>query len=585
MISAIRKLWSKRWQRFSRRPFPHLVLHFFERFFDSELIGETGEGSLSITAALALLAVPGMLMPLFLFDKYSSLLAYFRRQRRPDVLIACIPDQYLFVSFAMTVTGIVAVLKWDSLFPDRRDFLNLAILPVSLLRILYAKVLALVVLLLVFVLDINGISSITFPAIVTGSGGANPLVLFQGHVLSVFAASFFAFFVVLALIGALMSILPPRWFPKVSRTVRGLALVSLLGGFFTSFAVSSQLVRLKPDSILCLFPPVWFVGLSQSIMGRHAVPALTALGPLAERALLVSLVCAVFAYVISYRRYFVRIPEMLDLPATTPKRSDSILFRLLDRFLLRTPFERACVRFTVKTIFRSERHWLYFGAYAGLGFTFAGQALVSGTAGVRGLHLNSDLLSIPLILCFFVLWGLRFMFDLPAELRANWVFQINEGAGRVTGERIAMTVMLLFAVPIVIATAPVYGFLYGPVLGIAHAGFVLLLVLIFADVLRSGFRKIPFTCANPGGKRNPAAGFAIFLGAFFLFVSVASQIEYWMLRSLTLTVVIAAMITGGWYAWKSLSGDSVPEEDAIVFEDEREPAVRTLNLESWPQPQ
>ena len=38
-------------------------------------------------------------------------------------------DCYFFVLYSMVVMGLVMVLNWDALFPDRRDYLILTPLP------------------------------------------------------------------------------------------------------------------------------------------------------------------------------------------------------------------------------------------------------------------------------------------------------------------------------------------------------------------------------------------------------------------------------------------------------------------------
>jgi len=65
-------------------PFGHLIFHFLKRMFS----GEDEEGvesmSLGLGVVLAFLASPGALASLFLLDKYSTLLQFFRGQRHFD---------------------------------------------------------------------------------------------------------------------------------------------------------------------------------------------------------------------------------------------------------------------------------------------------------------------------------------------------------------------------------------------------------------------------------------------------------------------------------------------------------------------
>ena len=80
---------------------------------------------------LTLLAIPGGFVSLFLLDKYATLLQWLRGANFPDPLLVSLPDEYFFIVLSMTVSGAVAVWRWDAIFPDRRDYMNLVHLPIS----------------------------------------------------------------------------------------------------------------------------------------------------------------------------------------------------------------------------------------------------------------------------------------------------------------------------------------------------------------------------------------------------------------------------------------------------------------------
>jgi hypothetical protein len=74
---------------------------------------------------------------------------------------------------------------------------------------------------------------------------------------------------------------------------------------------------------------------------------------------------------------------------------------------------------------------LYLGAYAGTGLALtlvgiASTVLRSADIGIE--RHDPSLLSIPLVMSFFMLCGLRFIFTVPAELGANWVFRLVQSA-------------------------------------------------------------------------------------------------------------------------------------------------------------
>ena len=113
------------------RPFVRLVRLFLARTLHGGDESGVGEVDLSLGLVLSLLALPGALYSTLLFEKYSTLLLWMRGQYNFDPVAAKVPDEYFFIVLSMVVTGAVAVWRWDSIFPDRRDYVNLVPLPVS----------------------------------------------------------------------------------------------------------------------------------------------------------------------------------------------------------------------------------------------------------------------------------------------------------------------------------------------------------------------------------------------------------------------------------------------------------------------
>ena len=111
------------------RPFHRLIHHYVTRIFHGA--GEGDDLQFSIPALLGLLSVPSAFGSILLLDKYSTLRMFFMGVRYFDVYRASFFDEYFFIVYSMVITGSVVVLKWDRLFPDRQDYDNLAILPIS----------------------------------------------------------------------------------------------------------------------------------------------------------------------------------------------------------------------------------------------------------------------------------------------------------------------------------------------------------------------------------------------------------------------------------------------------------------------
>src|SRR6476619_1867818 len=97
--------------------FKTLTRHFFSRFFDKESISDGGDERANVVQVVAMLAVPGAFVSLFTIADHPLIRSEVMR------LWSRAGDRYVFVSYSMIVMGFVMTLKWDSLFPDRRDYL------------------------------------------------------------------------------------------------------------------------------------------------------------------------------------------------------------------------------------------------------------------------------------------------------------------------------------------------------------------------------------------------------------------------------------------------------------------------------
>ena len=237
------------WERLSHGPFLRLMRHCVDRIFSGSEGTEPGELDLSIATILALLATPGAFISLFCLDHYGSLILFLRGQSvRFDPYAASAGDEYFFIVLAMVVAGAVAVWKWDRLVPDRRDYSNLAPLPISSSRIFLANLAALSVLAVVLSLDVNAVSSFLFPLVVCAQETPHVFeVFFATHTLTIVAASAFGFLAVFALLGTFMALLPYRVFRKTSIYARCAIVFVLMALFTTSFSVPRKMQHLGHD--------------------------------------------------------------------------------------------------------------------------------------------------------------------------------------------------------------------------------------------------------------------------------------------------------------------------------------------------
>ncbi|MGH9567525.1 MAG: hypothetical protein ACRD4I_16215, partial [Candidatus Angelobacter sp.] len=192
---------------------------------------------IGIGAVLAILFAPGTFVAVgLMFFKYSPLLLYLRQVTHFNAYLVSFPDEYFFSVLSLTAAGAMAVWKWDSLLPDRRDYGNLAHLPIRGGHIFLANLLALLFLAAVVSIDINLGSSLLFPLVAcwTVPSFAYTAIFFATHLISVVLAAIFGFMAVLAILGVLMALLPYRTFRKCSVYVRSALLIFFVALLMTS---------------------------------------------------------------------------------------------------------------------------------------------------------------------------------------------------------------------------------------------------------------------------------------------------------------------------------------------------------------
>ena len=565
------------------RPFIRLVRLFLDRTFHGGDESGAGELDLSLGLVLSLLALPGALYSTLLFEKYSTLLLWMRGQHNFDPVAATVPDEYFFIVLSTVVTGAVAVWRWDSIFPDRRDYVNLVPLPISTKVIFLANLTAILCLAGVLAVDVNAASALLYPlAASSGQETFRYVAQIAGmHVLTVLLASVFSFLAVFATVGVLMAALPYIVFRRISIYLRSLIIVALVSLLSTSFAVPSMIGNL-PQTWIRFLPTVWFLGLSQLLHGS-ANPALAKLGSLSWKGLGFLFFTALAGYSMSYRTYFARIPEAAAVISGVRRESVSWLFPLFDRMLLRTPFERAGYRYAIKTLFRSEHHSLVVAGFSALAIVIASQVLFAALSGGElnvGGFPSAEVLSVPLILAYSILLGLRLAFEIPVDLQANWIFRLL--AVKRSSECIPLVrkIMLTFVIPWLVAFAtPIYAYLWGWAIAGFHVLIVTLLSLVLAQILLVGYRKVPFTCSYPPFRDSAIVTVLSCVLGYFVFVVFISELECRALLNPLYVVPLILIGPAAWYV-TSVFGETIADVDKqIIFDDSTPAPFELLDLE------
>jgi hypothetical protein len=564
-----------RYDAFSRTPFGCLLRLFVGRMLHGGGESGTDQLGLGVGAILILLAMPGLLVSLLMFEKYGSLIRWLRGGGPYDPFAATANDEYFFIVLAATVTGAAALWQWDSIFLDRRDHANLVALPVSLRTIFLANFCAMLVLASLFAVVVNAASFVLFPVAVVGSQGSFA-VFFRfaaGHAVAVFSASIFSFFAVFALAGLLMALLPAAAFRRVSLLARFLVavcLLALLVSVFTvpDFLAHASIVTARRISIL---PPVSILGLARTVWVSGKDPFAAGVAKAALTAFAATALTAALTYVFSFRRHFLRIPEMADAGLLPRLRLSISPLAPTHKFTLREPALRSCYYFIARTLFRSDAHLQVVSAFAAVGLVTTVEALTSIRADqFFGVHHSpsADFLSIPFILSYCFIVGVRCAFEVPVSLGANWVFRLwlprDDRHARCVARRILLTFSLSWIVPACFGVTWIY---FGWRHALLHTTILIASSALLAEVLLVRFRKIPFTCSYPAFQSNSGLILVAYLSGFFVFTDYLPEMEHWALASSLRALCFVPLFATAFAALHAYRNQILDMDKQLLFEE------------------
>ena len=550
-------------------PRRELLRHFLETFFDSEALAVSGEWKKTAIGVLAAFLSVGILV----FSTYSkryailnspthSTLALYRSELRSDLLV--------FIGLASVLTAVLTLLQWQSLFPNRRDCLAFASLPISGRDIFLAKSGALMVLFTGYVLSINLPWAILFTTAMSGPWQENPstLVLIAATFVTMAGACCFAFSILLALQGVLLNLLPAPIFDGVSVWIQGVLFVSMLG--------TLPLAGRQPHAEW--WPGTWFLHLWESIVLGDAERARTALLGIAIPTLV-----AIGAYLAGYHRHH-RI--LLEAPigrgdTTKSDRLAKLGSRLLETWI-RRPQEQAAFAFIWKTLVRSRSHRLLLLAWVGLAVGWIVEGMLNmptpslKNQGVYGMIVTAS----PLALALLAVIALRHLFSLPVTHSAKWIFEIEEHDGASAWlSAVDRFVICCGIAPVCLAGLPASIAVLGWQRAVIVTVLVFLTAALWFEAVFRNWSKLPFTCSYSAPRRPFAITLVQYAIASSLLAAMASLILYCSLEPAALLSLFSLLF---WSVWRMRRKRHAAWSNChILFQDFEDREVNPLELDHF----
>ena len=311
-----------------------LVRHFLERFFNNDMVSADGETKARLLQVVYAIALPGMVVALFLFPLYHAPL------ERPFWSQAS--DHYFYVLYSFVAVGAVSIFAWDLLFPDLLDLFVLSPLPIVGARLFRSRIVAAVLFLGLFLLGSSALGAIFYPLLSESPGLARHLL---AHVLAVLASGAFAAALILSLQGLIATVMGERFSRAISPFLQGIAMMLLLT-ILLLFPVTSQFLEVLANLPAArYFPPFWFLGIYETVLaGSSSQPVFSGLAKTGCLATAVVFALTIVSYPLAYRRrmrYLVEGSEVFDTRniAIVPIR------RLLHATLLRNAVQRGIYHF------------------------------------------------------------------------------------------------------------------------------------------------------------------------------------------------------------------------------------------------
>lgn len=514
-MSQFRLLFANAWRRFTR-------LDGLARDFDRRSV---------LVLAAIIFGMPGVVLAFTL--AFPMVIGFQLR------MIDARPILNELAYYSGLLVALAALLEWDALLPDWADGAVLAPLPVPPRRLVAAHAAALAALLGILTLVVNASSMLLMPMLDWTGGGF--LAAMARQAAAVIITASIAFCSVMGLRALALGCAGVRGLRRIGPVMQLSGLVAVISALLLVTELS------EPD-------PAW--------QRRFAASPL----PLAGWAAGIAL-AGVGLYALAAYRAFRPEPH-------TRSRHGGPSARWLSGG---SAPGAAMARFASLTLARCRRQRMVVGGWFALGagvVLASGLSLVSRRQALASAEAGRAAISVPLVLAFFLLMGLRNSFAVPVELRANWVFRLCAGkAGDLTAA--TRRLMAEYLAVLLLPAAAFAFWIWSPQAALAQLAFLALAGAAWIQCLTWNLHKIPFTCSyQPGGANLtylwPLYALGFGLGAFFL-----ASCEQWLLQdgwrlALALAAMVAALVwSEGYRRREQLTSD-------YVFEDEAAPVVQTL---------
>jgi hypothetical protein len=554
-----------------------LINTFFGRLFENDIFSSSVAASQSVMWMLAAIATPGVMMSGSLMFAYAH-----QRALGPAVLDrSMMVNQAFHVDFVMAISGVVTMLVWSSLTPDRRDALVLGHLPVTMREQAFARLLALLKFFGLFIVALSVPTGVVFTFVTLG---AQEVFWFPGRVMAHVGATVlggaFVFFTLVNVQLLLAALAGPRAVRLATWPLQAAAILGLIAaiGATERFAIAMIRFGLDAGPWVTSNPAAWFAGVYRWLANdqREVFSVLASRGAIAALA---NVGLTLLLYPAAYGR-------CLRYAVESEGRRTGRLSRFWARAanavlapMLRTPLERGLAAYMLATLSRSHTHRFLIGCYAGLGLLFALPLAGRLFQPPSNESLIYAWFSVPLGLVFWTVAGVRVAIMVPIEPTANWIFKLTEPVDKRRALTTVVTVMAaVTSVPIAAGFGIAAGISGTTVLGATVYLIVALAGLCLIEALTITLRTVPFTCTYLPGQLRLRVRWPIFFVVWLNMTFTLADWGVWALGDPYRTAQLAGALAFTWLVlrvWHLLHAGRIR---GFVYDEQPPPLVATLDL-------
>jgi hypothetical protein len=552
---------------------------FFDRLFENDLFSSSVSASTAVMWLLAALATPGVM--------FSGSQYYFYAHAR--TFAPALQDRILFVSqafhvaFAMAMAGLMTMLVWTSIAPDRRDALVLGSLPVTSGEQARAKLLALVRVFTIFATAVSVPTAVAFTFVTVGdASGAEFVRRVVGHIGSTMLGAGFVFFWIVAVHVLLAATWGPRAVAAAALPLQVAALLALVLAISMTGRLADALLSTTAASDSALFwnPAAWFVGIYRWIAGDGREVFAT-LAMCAVTGVVGGAAVTMGLYPLAYRRCLGQALAVEGRRATWWAGAASRVWLQIMSPLLRTPLEKGLATFILANFTRSHTHRFLIGSYIGMGFLFAIPMSMRFFESPDRTAVHIAWFSLPLGLLCWTAAGIRVAMMLPIDAASNWIFKLTEPVDKARVLSTVVSVMLgLSALPLAAFFGIAAAAAGGATLGASVFAVVLATGAALIELLTLTLRTVPGACTYRPGQLRLRLLWPVYLFLWLIVAYGVPRLASNVLGDLPSMFGLITVLVSIWACLRAWGHHRARKLPQLVYEEAEASITTTISIQS-----